>query len=137
MKALFFSLFILISIPGFAQEISTMDFVKTVDENREELIYYYENNWKVLRDIALEKGYIESYELMTILEGSTSGFDVILVTRYKNEDEFNKAEERFQAIIEEVQKSGGLKLLNDLKPGEFRSLEFYATTKTMFSPDSK
>lgn len=137
MKALFLSLFILISIPGFAQEISTMDFVKTVDENREELIYYYENNWKVLRDIALEKGYIESYELMTTFEDSDSGFDVILVTRYKNEDEYNKAEERFQGIIEEVQKSGGLKLLNDLKPGEFRSLEFYATTKTMFSSSSK
>lgn len=137
MKALFFSLFILISIPGFAQEISTMDFVKTVDENREELVFYYENNWKVLRDIALEKGYIESYELMTTLEDSDSGFDVILVTRYKNEDEYNKAEERFQGIIEEVQKKGGLKLLNNLKPGEFRSLEFYATTKTMFSPRSK
>lgn len=137
MKTSLLTLFLFISSLSFAQEVSTMDFVKTVDGNHEELIYYYENNWKVLRDIALEKGFIESYELMTTMEGSDSGFDVILVTTYKNEEEYNKAEERFQVIIEEVQKNGGLKLLNDLKPAEFRKVEFNATTKSTFSSRSE
>lgn len=133
MKKIFFTLLLFIPVQSYAQEISTMDFVKTVDDNREELIFYYENNWKVLRDIALERGFIQSYELMVTMEDSSSNFDVILKTKYKNEEDFNKSEDRFQEIIAEVQKSGGVKLLNDLKPSEFRSVQFNKTTKTMFS----
>ncbi|MEP5944089.1 MAG: hypothetical protein ABJ356_05975, partial [Balneola sp.] len=64
MKKLLFLLILLSAGSVSAQEVSIFDFVKTVDNNKEELIYYYENNWKILRDIALERDFIESYELL-------------------------------------------------------------------------
>ena len=44
MKKLLFLLILLSTGSVSAQEVSIFDFVKTVDNNKEELIYYYENN---------------------------------------------------------------------------------------------
>lgn len=130
-------LFLLVSLSVgsvSAQEVSIIDFVKTIDNNNEEMIYYYENNWKVLRDIALQRGYIHSYELMKTEPDSLADFDVILITRYKNEKQYQQGEERFQQIIKERNKEyGGVRLLNELKPGEFRKNVFHKITRTKFS----
>lgn len=133
MKKLLLSIILLSSTPLFAQHVSTIDFMKVIDGNREELIYYYENNWKVLRDMALQRNYIVSYELLETQADSTGDFDILLITRYKNEEAYNKAEERFQGLIKEIQNDGGPKLMNDLKPAEFRDWKFSKTTKTVFS----
>lgn len=119
--------------PLFAQEVTIHDYVKTIDGNREELIYYYENNWKVFRDIALERGFIKSYELMVTEPDSLADFDIILITKYENEEAYDKGEERFQMIIREVIGDGAPKLLNELKPGEFRKNQFHKISRTMFS----
>lgn len=133
MKKIFILLFSLTVSPLLAQEISTVDFMKTIDNNHEELIYYYENNWKIFRDIALERGFIESYELMTTEADSVADFDVILITKYRNQEEYDKAEERFQQIIKEVdEKRGGLQLLNEKKPNEFRTSVFNKNTTSIF-----
>mgnify|MGYP001627806757 CR=1 FL=1 len=130
-------LFLLVSLSVgsvSAQEVSIIDFVKTIDNNNEEMIYYYENNWKILRDIALQRGYIHSYELMKTEPDSLADFDVILITRYKNEKQYQQGEERFQQIIKERNKEyGGVRLLNELKPGEFRKNVFHKITRTKFS----
>ncbi|MEQ9090187.1 MAG: hypothetical protein RIE52_03810 [Balneola sp.] len=134
MKKLLFLLVSLSLVSVSAQEVSVIDFVKTVDNNKEELIYYYESNWKVLRDIALEKDFIHSYELLITEADPAADFDVILITRYKNEKQYQQGEERFQQIIKERNKEyGGIRLLNELKPGEFRKNVSHKITRTKFS----
>ena len=44
--------------------VSVMDFVKIKDEKKAEAIFYYENNWKLYRDIAIKKKLIISYQLV-------------------------------------------------------------------------
>ena len=119
-------LFLLVSLSVgsvSAQEVSIFDFVKTVDNNKEELIYYYENNWKILRDIAKERDFIESYELLITEADSVADFDIILITRYKNETQYQQGEERFQQIIKERNKEYGGVRLN----------VFHKITRTKFS----
>ncbi|MEQ9308542.1 MAG: hypothetical protein RLN90_03750 [Balneolaceae bacterium] len=133
MKPVLPFLLTLLLTPLFAQEVTIHDFVKTVDNNREELIYYYENNWKVFREIALERGFIESYELMITEADSLADFDVILITKYEDEEAYDKGEERFQTIIRDVIGDGTPKLLNNLKPSEFRRSVFHKISHTFFS----
>ncbi len=45
--------------------ITDIDFVKITDSHRQEALYYYENNWKIFRDIALKKGVIKSYKILS------------------------------------------------------------------------
>jgi hypothetical protein len=48
-------------LPAQSQKsVFIMDFVKIKDNKRAEALFFYENNWKVYRDIALEEGYIKS-----------------------------------------------------------------------------
>ena len=119
---------------AFAQRsISTIDFVKIKNNHRQEALFYYENNWKIYRDIALEKDYIKSYKLLTTLPDTTkNNFDLILVTEYADSSQFKLNEQRFQEIIKTSRPSGP-KLLNDLKPNDFRQLLFYKQTETLFN----
>ena len=48
------------------EKVSTIDFVQILDDNKEEALYYFQNNWQVLRDMAIEKGYIHSYQWSVI-----------------------------------------------------------------------
>ncbi len=103
-------------------KISTMDFVQILNENREETIYYYENNWKQLRENAIREGYIDSYQLLEVQREEELAFDLILVTTYLNQDQYDKREPNFGKLIEAA---GGLKLLNEKKPGDFRKNVFF------------
>ncbi len=115
--------------------ISTIDFVKIKNDNRPEALFYYENNWKLFRDIALEKNYIKSYKLLTTRPDTTSNnFDLILITEYSDSTQFKLNEQRFQEIIK-TSRPSGLKLLNDLKPNDFRQLLFFKQTETIFNAD--
>lgn len=51
MKKSLFALQLLLSILTIAQDqkISTVDFVQVLNDNKEEAIFYYENNWLGLR----------------------------------------------------------------------------------------
>ena len=105
-----------------AQEaISTMDFVQILDGRKNETLFYYENNWKVHREKALAKGYIKSYQLLEAARGDGPAFDIVLITTYANQEQYNKREENFGLLIEA---HGERKLLNDLQPSEFRSIIF-------------
>ncbi|MEL7002680.1 MAG: hypothetical protein AAFN93_08070 [Bacteroidota bacterium] len=104
--------------------ISTIDFVQILNDNEAEVKYYYENNWMVLRKMAIEKGYIHSYELMEVPTSEEAPFQLILITTYKDQKQYDAREEHFGELIKA---KGELKLLNGKKPGEFR--------KTLFGKD--
>ena len=101
-------------------EIVAIDFVKVLNGNDEEAIYYYENNWKQYRVSALERGYISSWQLLvkTSEDGST---DILLMTGYASEAEYAAREENFAVVMQEPGRDGPA-LLNDKAPGEFREI---------------
>ncbi|MFV8225651.1 hypothetical protein [Christiangramia aquimixticola] len=101
------------------QKISTLEFVEILNENRSEALYYYQNNWAKLRERAMAKGYIASYELLETEPGPENPVSLILITTYADEAQFEKREDHFSELIRE---KGGLELLNDKKPGEFRKI---------------
>lgn len=123
MKKSLFALLLLLSILAIAQDqkISTIDFVQVLNDNKEEAIFYYENNWLGLRKMAIERGYIDSYEILETESTEEAPFHLILKTTYPNQNAFDQAEQRFQELIKE---KGALQLLNDKKPGEFRKVLF-------------
>jgi thiol-disulfide isomerase/thioredoxin len=100
--------------------ITITEFVKIKNNHREEAVFYYENNWKILREAAIKKGYIHSYELIVSKADEKSGFDIILITRFADIENFNKVEENFQEIMKEVRDGSEVKLKNELKPDDFR-----------------
>ena len=97
--------------------ITTISFVEILDNNKEETEYYFRNNWKVLRDMALEKNYIESYEVLATPWSEDEPYHIILITTYSNKDQYDIREDHFQELIKE---KGDLNLLNEKKPDEFR-----------------
>ncbi|WP_425390462.1 hypothetical protein [Ekhidna sp.] len=121
MKKLLTLLLLLVSVFASAQKISTMDFVQVQNNNHDEAIFYYENNWLKLREMAVERGYIDSFEILQTKSSAEAPFHLILKTTYPNRAAFDKAEERFQELIKE---KGPLQLLNEKSPGEFRKILF-------------
>lgn len=123
MKILTLACLLGLSLSGYTQsaKVSTIDFVQILNDNREEAIYYYENNWLELRKMALERSFIDSYEIIEVGFTDDAPFHLILKTTYASLEQHSKAEERFTKLIEE---KGALKLLNDKKPGDFRKVIF-------------
>lgn len=98
---------------------SSIDFVNVLNNNHAETLYYYQNNWKALREAALKKGYIEGYELLEIEPNETTPYRFILITTYANQNQYDNREAHFEELI---QLSGGLKLLNEKTPNDFRKV---------------
>jgi hypothetical protein len=121
MKKLITLIFLFSAIRSLSQSrtVSQIDFVRIKDARQAEALYFYENNWKVYREAALKKGYIRSYNLLTTKADSLANFDLMLVTEYADSAQFKSSEAHFQQIIKEL-RPGGPKLLNELKPADFR-----------------
>jgi len=113
-----------------------MDFVKIKNSKRDEALFFYENNWKVYREAALKKGFIHSYELIEARSETNPAFDIILVTRYKNEEQHKNSEKNFEPILKEIRPNGAL-LKNDLKPEDFRQNVFLSIGKSIFTPENQ
>lgn len=120
-----------IAIPGVSQTVSVLDFVKIKDNKKQEALFFYENNWKVYREAALKKGIIKSYRLLAIEADSTAGYDLILVTEYKNADQHKASEKNFEPILKELRPNGPV-LLNHLKPADFRINTGAKTLTTLY-----
>lgn len=99
--------------------IISIDFVKILNGHRPEALYYYKNNWKILRDSAIKKDYIRSYKLLETNIDSAADYNLILVTEYADSVQFNLREFHFQEIMNS-RRNKELVLLNNIKPGEFR-----------------
>ena len=102
-------------------KISTIDFVQILNDNKEEAVYYYQNNWKVLRNMAIKKEYIHSYQILELPPSEDEPFHLMLITTYLNNQQYELREEHFTVLIKE---KGALKLMNDKDPGEFRKILF-------------
>lgn len=99
--------------------ISSIDFVQIINNNHEEALYYYQNNWRWLRDLAIEKGYIVDYEYYQVERTEETSYDLILITVYGNNAQTDAREDNFAELIE---LNGELRLLNEKQPAEFRKL---------------
>lgn len=107
------------------ERISTIDFVQILNENKAEAYYYYQNNWKALRNRALENDYIHSFQILETPFTEEDPFQLMLITTYANKEQYDLREDHFRTLIQEA---GALKLMNEKKPGEFR--------KTLFSKEN-
>ena len=103
------------------ERISTLDFVQVLNDNYDETLYYYQNNWNVLREWAMEEKYIHSYEFVRTAFSEEQPFHFILITTYANQDQFDKREENFEILIK---RRGGRRLKNEIQPGDFRKILF-------------
>ena len=124
MKKLILVFLMIVSVNAYSQKntkISTIDFVQVLNKNKKEVLYYYKNNWEILRKMAVKKDYIHSFQLLKTIPTKEAPFSYILITTYKNKAQFDKREPHFQELIKA---KGKLKLLNDKKPGEFRKVLF-------------
>lgn len=132
---LLIALFIAVSSLSQAQgskPVILMDFVKIKDGKKAEAMFFYENNWKLYREIALKKKIIHSYEIVEAAADSLNNFDLILITSYKDSVQYLKSEENFRPILAAARPNGPL-LLNDIKPADFRQNVFYRITTPVFS----
>ena len=128
MRTLLLLIFLGVNSLGYGQQndrISTIDFVQVVNENKAEAVYYYQHNWKVLRNMALENGYIHSFQILETPFTEEQPFELMLITTYSNKKQYDLREDHFRTLIQEI---GELKLLNEKKPAEFR--------KTLFSKEN-
>ena len=124
-----------LTVPAFGQKpstVSVIDFVKVKNNKFPEALFFYENNWKVYRDIALKSNYITSYKYLKTSADSIADFNLILITEYADSLQYKLAEDRFQKIIKEIRPAGP-KLLNELKPTDFKQNVFSKQTETLFS----
>jgi hypothetical protein len=131
MKTLPLICFLFAPIAALAQKdssISVLDFVRIKNGNKAEALYFYDHNWRTYREIALKKGYIQSYTLLTTVPDSVANFDLILVTVYKDSVQYGNSEKQFNDIIKET-RPGGPQLIDDLKPGDFRVNMFSKVAK--------
>ena len=110
----------------------TMDFVKIKEGRRDETMFFYEKNWKLYRENALKRGIIHSYELLESVPVTTAPFDLILMTRYKSEEQHKSSEKNFEPILKELRPNGP-ELKNALKPDEFRQRVFVYEGKALAS----
>lgn len=121
MKKLIVLFFVLITALGFSQteKISMIDYVQVLNNNKAEALFYYQNNWEQLRIKAIEKGYIDSYQLLETQPTKEAPYSFMLITTYKSKLQYHASEANFNMLIEA---SEGLKLMNDKKPRDFRKV---------------
>jgi dienelactone hydrolase len=118
------------AVSAQTETITVTSFVKILNEKRSETFYYYENNWKVLREMAAAKRYIHSFEIIEPKPDEKAEFDLILITRYEDQFQFGKAEENFRILIK---KRGPVRLLNKFTPKDFRKTVYVKTGKSRFA----
>lgn len=112
--------------------VTLMDFVKIKPGKTAEAMFFYENNWKPYRDLAIKRKIIHSYEIVKAQPDSVNNFDLILITVYKDSTQHAKSEENFRSILTELRPNGPV-LLNDVKPADFRQNVFARVVRPLYS----
>lgn len=122
----------------FAQKnapVWAVDFVRIKSGHRAEALFFYENNWKIYRDTALARGYINGYRLLETKPDTLGNFDFVLMTAYPDSTTSAKSEEHFQPILKTLRPDGP-RLMNNLQASDFRENAFFKNCKTVFSADA-
>jgi hypothetical protein len=118
-------------LPAQNHPVSVVEFVKIQNEKTDEALYFYENNWKIYREKAVEKGFIRSFRLLRASSDSLA-YDIVLITEYPDEKSHQNSEENFRSLISALRPKGPL-LLNELKPADFRKSVSVQVMQTIFS----
>ncbi len=108
---------VFVSSAQTSPEVTVIEFIEILDDQKEEALYYYQNNWKLLRIAAKKKNYIHSFQLMEISYSDELPAHLLLLTNFENKEQYNQAENKFKIILNE---HGSMRLLNMKKPEEFR-----------------
>ena len=101
--------------------LTTLEFVEIINDAEAEALFYFQNNWQVLRKQALAKEFISDYKLLQVESSPEAPFHIVLMTTFADEQQYQDREKNFRELIEA---RDGLKLLNDKKPAEFRRSVF-------------
>lgn len=113
-----------------------MDFVQVKDNHVAEAIYYYEQNWKLYREAALQKGFITGYRIVQTQPDSLAPFDLVLITEYADSIQYSQSEKNFEGIIRALRPNGPV-LLNELKPAAFRRNLFFKAASQLTGSSGK
>lgn len=128
---LFILILLLGSINVSGQSVTMLELVQVKPAFQKEALYYYEHNWKLYRDIALRKGFIQSYRIEQTTADSTGGFELLLITEYKDSADYLQSEANFSSILRQARPDGPL-LLNKIQPADFRKSLFVRITSNLF-----
>lgn len=128
---LLFILLVLGSINASGQSVTIWELVQVNPAFKKEALYYYEHNWKLYRDIARQKGFIQSYRLEQSITDSTGGLELMLITEYKDSIAFQQSENNFRGILTQARPDGPL-LLNKIQPADFRKIILVKISSNLF-----
>lgn len=94
-----------------------MDIVKIKDNHWNEALYFFENNWKAYREVALKQGIISAYQMLVNKADSVS-HHIILLTQYPDSLSYRKSEENFRPILKKLRPDGPA-YLNEKRRNDF------------------
>lgn len=129
-KQLFILSLCLFAKSAFSQFVY-MDIVKVKNNNFDEAVYYFEQNWKAYREVAIKQGIISSYR-MYLNKKDSSDRHIVLITEYADSTTFKNSRENFRPILKSVRPNGPI-LLNQKQPNEF--VEFIHLDYTVIAKD--
>ena len=99
------------------ERMSLMIFVEVLNDNKEEAIFYYQNNWGAMAELAIERGLMESHQILETPYSEEEPYHLILIVTFFNEEQYDNREEPYFELLKEI---GPEKLMNGKKPDEFR-----------------
>ena len=112
--------------------IYTYDFMTIKEGQQKEAHFYINNNWKKLRKEAVKREIITSYQVHEIFDSSFSKWNVILITIYKNREQYKNREANFKPIMKDLLPNGPV-FLNHKKKEEFLETNAWLDAQT-FEP---
>lgn len=123
--------FLLFGLPALGQSVSVWELVQVKAGFKAEALYFYEHNWKLYREIALKKGFIQSYRLEQTADDSAGSCELLLITEYKDSTDYRQSETNFRGILATVRPDGPV-LMNKFRPEEFRKTVLVKVTSAIF-----
>lgn len=89
-------------LPEPCEAITTVNVIDVMPGRTREARQYYRSGWEAARKVALERGAIAGYSLLVSQSGESAEPEIVLITTYANSDQFERAEDEFQAIFAEL-----------------------------------
>ena len=78
------NLVVILQVSAQSHRVSVVDFIKVKNNHYQEALYFYQNNWKVFREVARKQNYVQSFTFFKSVPPDTSKFDFLLITSYSD-----------------------------------------------------
>lgn len=95
------------ALAGQCEVITTVQSVDVLPGMEVDARQYYEKGWTAARRIAVDRGVIAGYELL-VARPSSEDTEIVLITRYRDKQQFNDREKNFASIFEAMGFEGPL-----------------------------